>query len=303
VFVKKYSDSELIKILDIDKKTLDRLKQIQTQTIKEAKALFSKKKGKIKVVGISGSARDEFDLSQENSNSEELLKVALDECKKLGANVELIQLRKFEIKPCKACYSTTNTHCHYPCSCYPKGTPQGDDMTNILYQKIIDADAIIFATPVNNFKVSSFMSLFIDRCISLDGSLSPADKDNPKNKALNIKHTKFVELSSDQKVLGSGFFRRFAGKVAGVIVTGHEEGASMAISSIFMTMSHWGMIFPPYGNMYAMSSISSPTDKDKSMVLSELFKKDARFVANNVMQTAQLVRNNKSKWAYDYSVN
>jgi multimeric flavodoxin WrbA len=176
-------------------------------------------------------------------------------------------------------------------------------MTNILYQKIIDADAIIFATPVNNFKVSSFMSLFIDRCISLDGSLSPADKDNPKNKALNIKHTKFVELSSDQKVLGSGFFRRFAGKVAGVIVTGHEEGASMAISSIFMTMSHWGMIFPPYGNMYAMSSISSPTDKDKSMVLSELFKKDARFVANNVMQTAQLVRNNKSKWAYDYSVN
>lgn len=176
-------------------------------------------------------------------------------------------------------------------------------MTNILYKKIIEADAIIFATPVNNFKVSSYLSLFIDRCISLDGSLSPADQINPKNKELNIKHTKFVKFSSDQNIIGSGFLRRFSGKVAGIIVTGHEEGASMAISSLFMTMSHWGMIFPPFGNMYALSSVSKSTDKDKQIVLEESFKNDSRFIAKNVIQTTKLVQNSKEKWRYDYSVN
>lgn len=41
-------------------------------------------------------------------------------------------------------------------------------MSNILYDKILEADAIIFATPVNNFKISTLMAAFIDRCISLD---------------------------------------------------------------------------------------------------------------------------------------
>jgi len=141
----------------------------------------------------------------------------MNECKKLGAKTEIIYLRKYEIKPCKACYSTTNTQCHYPCSCYPKGTKEGDDMSNILYDKVLNADAIIFATPVNNFKVSSYMSLFVDRLISLDGSLSPLNPSAPKDVELNKKHTKFIELTANNQVNGSGFFRRFSGKVGGII--------------------------------------------------------------------------------------
>ncbi|HBB04643.1 TPA: hypothetical protein DCZ39_07270 [Patescibacteria group bacterium] len=79
-----------------------------------------------------------------------------------------MSLKKYDIKHCRACYSTANTQCHFYCSCYPKDTPRGDDMSNILYDKILEADAIIFATPVNNFKISTLMAAFIDRCISLD---------------------------------------------------------------------------------------------------------------------------------------
>ena len=243
-------------------------------------------------------------MARESSNSETLLKRCLDYCKKSGADIELIPLRKYNIKYCKACYSTTNTQCHFYCSCYPKGTAQGDDMTNILYDKIIEADAIIFATPVNNFKISTLLATFIDRCISLDGSLKPANIKDPKNKELNKKHMKFIELTADENIPGSGLFRRFLGKTAGIIVTGHEEGASMVISNLFMTLNHFGMIFPPFSNMYAMSSVCYSTYEDKKIVLSECYAKEVKLLAENVMSSIKITRNIKpTKWVYDYTEN
>lgn len=239
----KKSDRELMKLLNIDQKTLKRFRAIRQEAVKEAESMGKAKNRKIKVLGISGSARDKFDTAQEDSNSESLLKTCLDYCRKLGADTELVKLREYKIEHCKACYSTANTQCHFYCTCYPKGK-QGDDMTNILYDKILGADAIIFATPVNNFNVSTLMKAFIDRCISLDGSLKPANPKVPKDRELNIKHMKFIEQTADNGVPGSGLLRRFMGKTAGIIVTGHEEGASMVISNLFLTLNFFGMLFP-----------------------------------------------------------
>jgi multimeric flavodoxin WrbA len=301
---KKLSDKELMNILKVNRETLGRFKALREETIKEAKRLFSPRKGKIKVLGISGSARDEFDMAQESSNSEELLKRCLGKCEGLGAKTELIPLRKYNINHCKACYSTANTQCHFYCSCYPKGMPTGDDMTNIFYDKIIEADAIIFATPVNNFKISTLMATFLDRCISLDGSLSPANPESPKDKELNIKHAKFIELTADNDLPGSGHLKRFAGKVAGVIVTGHEEGASMAISNLFMALNHFGMIFPPFSNMYAMSSVCKSTYEDKKIVLSDCYTEEAKMLAENVITAVRIHRKGRSTdWKYDYKSN
>jgi multimeric flavodoxin WrbA len=174
-------------------------------------------------------------------------------------------------------------------------------MTNILYDKIIAADAIIFATPVNNFKISTLMAAFIDRCISLDGSLKPADPKAPKHRALNIKHMKFIELTADQKIPGSGMLRRFLGKTAGIITTGHEEGASMAISNLFMALNQFGMAFPPFSSMYAMSSICNSTYEDKKIVLSECYMEETELLAKNVIKCAKTARAVKpTDWVYDY---
>lgn len=300
----KYTDQELMKILEIDLKTLNRFKQIRKEAIAEAKKMAVHKNKKIKVLGISGSVRDKFDMAQEDSNSGELLKRCLSFCEKLGANTEFIQLKKYKIEYCRACYSSVNTQCHFYCSCYPKNTPRADDMSNILYDKILEADAIIFATPVNNFKISTLMAAFIDRCISLDGSLYPANPEAPKDKELNIKHMKFIQLTVDQDIPGSGMLRRFSGKIAGIIATGHEEGASLAISSLYMTLSHFGMLFPPFSNMYAMSSVCNPTYKDKPIVLGDCYEKELKALAGNTILAAQLVKNCKTTdWKNDYSLN
>jgi multimeric flavodoxin WrbA len=302
--IKKYTDRELLDILKVDQKTLDRFKYIQKETIREAKQRVKSQNKKIKVLGISGSARDVYDTAQEESNSENLLKKCLEYCKDLGAEIELVPLKKYKINYCKACYSTVNTQCHFYCSCYPKGTPQGDDMTNILYDKILGADAIIFATPVNNFKISTLMAGFIDRCISLDGSLMPANPDVPKDKEFNIKHMKFIELTADNNISGSGFLRRFSGKVAGIITTGHEEGASMAISNLFMTLNNFGMLFPPFSTMYAMSSVCLSLYEDKPQVLNDCHFKETEILAQNIITATNLAKNIKTTdWKNDYGAN
>ncbi|MBI2151493.1 flavodoxin family protein [Candidatus Woesearchaeota archaeon] len=302
--VKLKSDTELKRILQIDQATLDKFKAVQKAALAEAKLLNRKKSGKIRVLGISSSARSASGMAKEKSNSEQLLEKSLDYCKKLGAETKLISLREYDIKPCQACYSTANTHCHFSCSCYPKGTPAGDDMSNKLYDEVLWAEVIIFATPVNNFKISSLLADFIDRCISLDGSLTPADKNNPKNRELNIKQMKFIELTADSGVPGSGLLRRFLGKVAGIIVTGHEAGASLTISSLFMTLHYYGMIFPPFSSVYAMSSICNSTYQDKPIVTSKCYDLEIEMQAKNLITAAKLSRQVKpTDWKYNCGAN
>ncbi len=103
----KYSDEQLKKELDIDDATLARFKNVRAAAIVEAK-MRAQRSGPLKALGISGSSRSHFDTAAEDSNSEFLLKEALAELERLGAKTELAALRKYDIQPCRACYSTTN---------------------------------------------------------------------------------------------------------------------------------------------------------------------------------------------------
>jgi multimeric flavodoxin WrbA len=177
-------------------------------------------------------------------------------------------------------------------------------MSNLLYDKVLEADVLIFATPVNNFKMSSLMSLFIDRLISLDGSLLPADPLASKDKELNTLHTKWISENADSSFVGSGFLKRFSGKVAGIIVTGHEEGASMVVSSLFLTLNHFGMIFPPWSFMYAIGNVLSPTNEDKKIQNNNFFVNEAKDLSKNLHTMAKLVgKEKKSIWLCETSIN
>lgn len=295
----KVSDNELMKITGADKKLLEIFKLRQQEARAQAQQFknnFFKKE--IRVLGVSGSARDRFDMAQQDSTTEWLLEKALDQAKKLGAKTELLSLRKFRIEPCKACYSTTNAQCHFKCTCYPEG-PAGDDMTNKIYDKVMKADVIIFATPVNNFKISSMMSLFLDRLISMDGSLKPALEKDPKNKLVNIMHTKFIENTA-RLDFGSGFLHRFTGKIAGIITSGHEQGAALAISQLYMTLSHYGMLFPPFSNMYAVNTVCQATYEDAERLEVPCHEQQARILATNLMTAAKVLkRKGDFWWTYD----
>ncbi|MBU2522787.1 MAG: flavodoxin family protein [Nanoarchaeota archaeon] len=295
-----YSDKELIKILKCKKEELEMFKRVQKDALKEAqkikKHFFQKE---IRILGISGATRRADDCPHSDSHTDWLLEKSMEHCKKLGAKIEIVKLWDYNIQPCKGCYSTANAQCHYKCSCYPEGTEYADDMTEKIYDKIMWADAIIFATPTHNFKISSPMSLFLDRCISMDGSLTPANPNHMKDKILNIKHTKFVELTAGRE-FGSGFLRRFTGKTAGVIATGHEIGLSMAISSLYMTLTHFGMVFPPFSNMYATGDYCQGLYADEKIIRNSCHEEDAKQLAENVFNMAKSLKENPKIW-WEYS--
>lgn len=277
---------------------LEMFKARQKEALKEAekikKRFFEKE---IRFLGVSGSRRIPGDCPAEDSTTEWLLDRCLEEAKKY-ASVKKLRLMDFDIRPCKGCYSTTNTQCHYKCTCYPEGK-YGDDMTNKLYNMVSWADVIVWATPVHNFKISSLMSLFLDRLISMDGSLKPADMYNAKNKEINVLHTKFIEENAGEE-FGSGFLRRFTGKIAGIIVSGHEVGASLTISSLFMTLNQFGMLFPPFSSVYAINTMGEGTYEDRKKLRNEFYAAEARRLARNLITAAKIAkRKNDYWWVYD----
>ncbi len=100
----------------------------------------------VKVLGISASPRA-------NSNSDLLLQQALAGAQSAGAQTEYIRLCDLDIALCVEC----NT-------CYETGNCKIEDDYQPLMAKMLDADRLIFATPIFFMSVSAQAKIFIDRC-------------------------------------------------------------------------------------------------------------------------------------------
>lgn len=101
--------------------------------------------GMIKILGIVCSPRLE-------GNTEILLQAALAEAREGGAETELVTLAGKTISPCDGCAS-----CHETGKCHIN-----DDMQAI-YPKILEADGIIFGTPVYFWSLTAQAKALIDR--------------------------------------------------------------------------------------------------------------------------------------------
>lgn len=98
--------------------------------------------------------------------------------------------------------------------------------------------------------------------------------------------------------------RRFLGKVAGIIITGHEAGAGMTISSLFMTLNNFGMVFPPFSSIYALTSVCNSTYEDKKIIMNNCYEEEVRLLAHNVMTEVKSARKiDPTTWLYDYTAN
>ena len=103
----------------------------------------------MKVLGIMGSPRRQ-------SNTEILLDKALEGARKAGAEVEKVLASKLKISPCLEIYA-----CRKDGDCAIK-----DDM-QLLYKKLLEADHIIFASPIFFYGVTSNAKALVDRCQAL----------------------------------------------------------------------------------------------------------------------------------------
>jgi len=196
--------------------------------------------GEVKVLGIHGSPH-------RYGESFKLLEIALETAKREGANIELINLYDYRISPCIGCVSDNVKYCKYPCDVVNDDFPK-------LARKVLEADAIIFASPIYWYMVSGVMKNFIDRLTCFENM---------------IHHTGRSLLE---------------GKVVAFIVTGNDTGAIMAIAWLMITLNSMGAVIPPWALAYYHQKASNVLE-DEQVVL------DAANIGKIVVQAARAVKN------------
>ncbi|MBN1567913.1 MAG: flavodoxin family protein [Acidobacteria bacterium] len=108
---------------------------------------------KKKVLILLGSPR-------KNGNSAALAERIGSAAEAAGAHVESLYIQGMDIKPCKACWGCQKPDSH--------GCVIEDEM-QLVYPKLIEADAVVVATPVHCFNMSTQTKLWMDRCFALMG--------------------------------------------------------------------------------------------------------------------------------------
>lgn len=99
----------------------------------------------MKILGLSCSPH-------KDGNTVGLLKIVLQGAKEEGADTELFSVAGKNIQPCMACMSCAETG-----ECKIK-----DDMQE-LYEKMLEADGIVFATPLYFYNMTAQAKAIIDR--------------------------------------------------------------------------------------------------------------------------------------------
>ncbi|RLG75419.1 MAG: flavodoxin family protein [Thermoprotei archaeon] len=195
------------------------------------------------ILGLNGSPRT-------YGNTYKLLKIALEAAEKLGAATEIINLYEYDIKDCIGCLSDEPLACRYPCVI-------DDDMKEI-YDKILKADGVIFATPIYWYSPSGVIKRVIDRLTALENMIF-------------VSGRSWVE-----------------GKVAGVIAVGNDSGEIQLISLMYATLNSMGFIIPPF----ALSFFNTREDvlSDDETLL------EAANVGRSITLMAKLVSGFKDVW-------
>lgn len=158
----------------------------------------------LRVLGVNASARtDGF--------TAELLDEVLEAARRQGATTERLDLVRHPFPLCAGNYSLD------PASCGPETCVQGPwDGFGKVAEKILGADAVVFATPVYWFSVSARMKALLERMTSMEN-----------RGLLNL------------------------GKPMALLAVAEEEGASQALSQMLLPLAYMGFVLAPLGLVYA----------------------------------------------------
>jgi multimeric flavodoxin WrbA len=108
----------------------------------------------MKIVAFNSSPRD-----NETSKTELLLQKFLEGARRAGASTETVYLRQHKINDCLGCFS-----------CWVKDLGrcvQKDDMSEELFEKYLQADLAVLATPIYHLTMNARMKRFIERTMPM----------------------------------------------------------------------------------------------------------------------------------------
>ncbi|RJQ29999.1 NADPH-dependent oxidoreductase [Candidatus Parcubacteria bacterium] len=135
-----------------------------------------------------------------------------------------------------------------------------DDWPDIV-KKIKESNIVIFATPVWWGGRSSLMQRVIERLDALDEEYSSSGRSAIYN------------------------------KVAGIVITGSEDGALSTMGTIMMVLTWMGFTLPPECAAYWVGEVGQPPSTDRERRLkNEATKHMAKNLARNLVYYAQLLK-------------
>jgi multimeric flavodoxin WrbA len=175
-----------------------------------------------RVLVVNGSSRSDQTCPGEMSKTYRLAKLAKDTIEKeKGFEVDLLDLSLLTsqygrvIYPCKACVSTAQPLCHWPCSCYPNhALGQNGDWMAEIYPRWVAAHGVMILCPVNWYQAPSSLKLMIDRLVCADGG-------NPDPTST---HGKTAKEAKELELAGWPYPRHLAGRVFSVVAHGDASG-------------------------------------------------------------------------------
>lgn len=187
------------------------------------------KASKVKVLGISGSSRQQPGMSK----SEKLLLTALDNAKGLGAETKFLRLKDLNIRDCEGNYSENPALCTYPCQTSLK---YEDDQMQVVYDAILWTDVLVLATPIRWNNHTALLQKFVERMNAIENSDSWFGK----------------KLIHD--------------KVAALIVIGHVDGLQHVAGNLFNFLSWLGFHFPDEAITSWVGEFDEDTTKDWAQI-------------------------------------
>ena len=159
------------------------------------------------------------------NNTGYMVDLAEEVLRERGVSYRRININEYDIYHCWCCYSMRDNACRYPCR------DQLDDMP-AFHEMVIAAKAVIVASPINWNNMAARLKDFLDRlnCIQ------------------NLYLLKKPGLTE--------------GKIVGVTVSGHEDGATKAAMDIFLYFQQMGYVLAPFGVSYRTHGAQFNTNTD-----------------------------------------
>jgi len=238
-----------------------------------------------RILLINGSMRSDQSCPGEMSKTWRLLQLAREViAAEPGFEYEILDLSLLTsqygrlIHPCKACVSTAQPLCHWPCSCYPNfAMGQVSDWMADIYPMWVAAHGVMILTPVNWYGAPAGLKAMIDRLVCADGGnpdLSTTGKDPEKAKAIEMQ--------------GWPYPKHLAGRLFSVIVHGDAAGTEILRRILHDWLTDLELVpagrraevdaFIGYHGTYAENHL----DLDKDEAVQEDVKTAARALINAV---------------------
>jgi multimeric flavodoxin WrbA len=264
-----------------------------SEAIRRAERQQKSADARSRILLINGSMRSDQTCPGEISKTWRLVELARKVIEReRGFEAQVLDLSLLtsqfgrQILPCKACVSTAQPLCHWPCSCYPNhALGQVDDWMAEIYPMWAAAHGVMIVTPVNWYQAPSGLKAMIDRLVCANGG----NQDPSSTGGKDPKKAKEIEMR------GWDFPNHLSGRAFSVVVHGDAAGTETLRRILVDWLKDLGLIsaghaaevdrYVGYYEPYATSH--EALDRDRA------FQEETRNAARALVKAVKLMRQRK----------